>query len=118
MFEITRSWNGTTFNPYIKTQCVLKQDGFILFEGYLRLIDVKDKEGEISYNVNLYSEVVALADILKDSTFSNLDFSELTHDYNKQEIKRSWNANLASRSWIFKTCTILLHTQECSDATL
>ena len=92
MFEVTRAAHNTLeFNPYIRTQCVLKQDGFILFEGYLRLIDVKDQEGEISYNVNLYSDVVALADILKDQTFSNLDFTELEHDYNKTEIKRSWN---------------------------
>ena len=91
MFEITRADDGLIFNPYIKTKCVLKQDGFMLFEGYLRLIDVKDKEGEISYNVNLYSDVIALADILKDQTFANLDFEELAHDYNKTEIKRSWN---------------------------
>ena len=91
MFEITRSDDGIIFNPYVKTQCVLKQDGFILFEGYLRLIDVKDKEGEISYNVNLYSEVIALADVLKNATFSDLDFTELEHEYNKTQIKYSWN---------------------------
>jgi len=91
MFEVTRADDGLIFNPYVKTKCVLKEDGFILFEGYLRMIDVKDKESEISYNVNLYSEVIALADVLKDATFSDLDFTELTHEYNKQEIKRSWN---------------------------
>ena len=92
MFEVTRAAHNTLeFNPYIRTQCVLKQDGFILFEGYLRLIDVKDQEGEISYNVNLYSDVVALADILKDQTFAELDFTELEHDYNKTQIKYSWN---------------------------
>ena len=91
MFEVTRADDGLIFNPYVKTKCVLKEDGFILFEGYLRMIDVKDKEGEISYNVNLYSEVVALADVLKDATFSELDFTELEHDYNKTQIKYSWN---------------------------
>ena len=90
LFEITRSDDGLIFSPYKKTQCVLKQDGFILFEGYLRLLDVTDKEGEISYNVNLYSEVVALADFLKDREFSDLDFSELDHDYSFAEIKNSW----------------------------
>jgi hypothetical protein len=90
MFEITRSDDGIIFNPYNKTECVLKQDGFILFKGYLKMLDITDKEGEISYNVNLYSEVVALADILKDRTFSELDFSELTHDYDKASIKGSW----------------------------
>jgi hypothetical protein len=91
MFEVTRADDGLIFNPYVRTKCVLKQDGFILFEGYLRLIDAKEKEGEISYNVNLYSEVIALADILKESTFSDLDFTELEHDYNKLQIGYSWN---------------------------
>jgi hypothetical protein len=96
MFEVTRTdtIRGTIFNPYRKTQCVLKQDGFILFEGYLRLIDVKDKDGEISYNVNLYSEVIALADILKDLTFADLDLSELAHSYNYSEIRNSWQGML------------------------
>ena len=91
IFEITRSDDGVIFNPYKKTQCVLKQDGFILFEGYLRLLDVTDKEGEISFNVNLYSEVVALADVLKDRAFRDLDFTELKHDYNVTQVQLSWN---------------------------
>ena len=91
LFEITRSDDGVIFNVYKKTQCVLKQDGFILFEGYLRLLDVVEKDGEISYSVNLYSEVIALADFLKDSDFRALDFTELTHPYNKTEIINSWN---------------------------
>jgi len=90
IFEVTRSDDGVIFNPYKKTKCVLKQDGFILFEGYLRMLDVTDKKGEISYNVNLYSEVVALADVLGDRAFRDLDFTELEHDYNKTQIKRSW----------------------------
>jgi len=91
IFEITRSYDGVIFNPYKKTKCVLKQDGFILFEGYLRMLDVTDKEGETSYNVNLYSEVVALADVLGDGAFRDLDFTELAHEYNRTEIVNSWN---------------------------
>tara|TARA_R110001599_G_scaffold128298_2_gene302024 strand:+ start:220 stop:2973 length:2754 start_codon:yes stop_codon:yes gene_type:complete len=95
MYEITRSDDGIIFNPYVKTKCVLKQDGFLLFEGYMRMIDISDKEGEISYNVNLYSEVTALADVLKDRTFSDLDFAELTHDYTYANIRNSWQGILA-----------------------
>jgi hypothetical protein len=92
LFEVTRSaQNSITFNPYVRSRSVLKQDGFILFEGYLRVLDIQDKEGEISYNVNLYSEVVSFADTLKDKTFSQLSFTELEHDYNKTNIKLSWN---------------------------
>ena len=91
IFEVTRTDTGLNFNPYKKTKCVLKQDGFLLFEGYLKMIDISDKSGEISYNVNLYSEAIALSDVLSLKTFSDLDFSELQHDYQKQNIERSWN---------------------------
>jgi len=90
IFEVTRTDNGLNFNPYKRTKAILKQDGFLLFEGYLRMLDISDKSGETSYNVNLYSEVVALADVLGDKTFSDLDFTELTHDYNRTNIIRSW----------------------------
>ena len=90
VFEITRMSDGLNFNPYKRTQCILKQDGFTLFKGYLRLIDMSDKEGEVSYNVNLYSDIVALADTLKDKTFQNISFRELEHTYNKSNIKKSW----------------------------
>ena len=91
IFEITRHLDGGSpqFNPYQKTQCVLKQDGLLIFQGYLRMLDIVDKEGEISYNVNLYSEVIALADLLKDKKFSDLDFTELEHEYDRIEIERS-----------------------------
>ena len=95
IFEVTRENDGLIFNPYKRTKCVLKQDGFILFEGYLRMLDVTDKEGEISYNVNLYSEVIALADTLKDRAFRDLDFTELEHDYNYTNIVLSETGNLA-----------------------
>jgi hypothetical protein len=91
IFEITRTDTGLNFNPYKRTKCILKQDGFLLFEGYLRMLDISDKSGETSYNVNLYSEVIALADVLGDKTFSELDFTELTHDYQKTNIINSWN---------------------------
>ena len=98
IFEVTRSYDGLIFNPYKRTQCVLKQDGFILFEGFLRMLDVTDQEGEISYNVNLYSEVIALADTLKDKAFRDLNFTELEHDYNRTQIKYSWNDGSAGQT--------------------
>ena len=92
LYEITRSINKTIqFNPHIKTKASLKENGFLIFEGYLRVIDVQDKEGEISYNVNLYSTPVALADVLKNRTFADLDLDELEHNYNKTQIQYSWN---------------------------
>ena len=97
IFEITRTaQKSLLFNPYRRTQCCLKENGIILFEGYLRLIDVQDKEGERSYNVNLYSDNIALADVLKDRKFRDIGFEELEHLYDKSNIKRSWNDNAAA----------------------
>ncbi len=92
IFEITNSVesNAESFNPYVQTQCVLKQDGNVIFKGFLKLIDIVNKEGEISYNVNLYSESIILVDVLQNKLFRDLDFDELTHDYNKTNITASW----------------------------
>ena len=90
LFEVTKTQDGLSFNPYVKTECILKQNGYNIFQGYLKLIDIVNKEEEISYNVNLYSEQIALKDILENKKFRDLDFSELEHDYNKTNIKASW----------------------------
>jgi len=95
IFEVTRSTDVFSFNPYIKTRVILKEDSYTLFEGFLQLIDINDKEGEISYNVNLYSEPVTLADTLKQKTFNEIDFDELEHQYTKTNIENSWAGNLA-----------------------
>ena len=79
------------FNPYKKTKAILKEDGYTLFEGFLKLIDINNKDGEASYNVNLYSNTVTLKDTLKDKKLSDLNngFNELTHAYNYTNIDLS-----------------------------
>ena len=89
LFEVTKASGLFTFNPYKKTSVMLKENGFIVFEGFLKLIDIVDKKGEISYNVNLYSDSVALMDSMKDLTFADLNLDELDHDYNLTSIEAS-----------------------------
>ena len=101
IFEVTRKYDGYIFNPYNKTQCVLKQDGFTLFKGFLRLLEVVEKDKEVSYNINLYSEVVALKDIIGDRIFADLDFSELEHAYQKDNIQKSWNENSPANGIVY-----------------
>tara|TARA_R100001463_G_scaffold626_2_gene2689 strand:- start:2961 stop:5747 length:2787 start_codon:yes stop_codon:yes gene_type:complete len=91
LFEVTRTVaNPFGFNPYLKTRAVLKQNGIIIFDGMLKLIDIQNRDGEISYNVNLFSTTIALADTLKNRTFDHIDLSELEHTYNKTSIRNSW----------------------------
>ncbi len=95
LFDVTKSVNDDifSFNPYKKTKSILKEDGYTIFDGYLTLIDVVDKQNEISYNVNLYGETITLADKLKDKKFKHIDFTELSHNYNKTNIKQSFESN-------------------------
>ena len=90
IFDVTRKDTGISFNPYKQTQAILKEDGYTIFQGYLRLIEIKTQKGEISYNVNLYSEAIALADILQNKTFSDIDLTELSHNYDRDRIHDSW----------------------------
>lgn len=97
-FEITSTTNSYyntnyDFNPLRKTEIILRENGYIIFEGFLKLDSVKLEKGEISYSVNLFSKVIALADKLKGLKLSDLNFSELTHEYKKSTIKSSWNSS-------------------------
>ena len=97
IFEITKTINNIfDFNPYKQTKASLKQNGVLLFEGCLRLIEIVEKNGEISYNVNLFSESIALAEVLQGKTFSDLSSSilELEHEYTEANIINSFTGGL------------------------
>tara|TARA_R100000544_G_scaffold35054_1_gene22186 strand:- start:5646 stop:8555 length:2910 start_codon:yes stop_codon:yes gene_type:complete len=94
IFDITRTTlNTLDFNPYRRTKCIMKENGFILFEGYLRLIEASNKKGETSYNVNLYADVTALKEILADRTLGDLGLSELEHTFDRTNIQNSYNTS-------------------------
>ena len=91
IFEVSRATDVFSFNPYVKTRAILKEDSYTLFEGFLQLIDIIDKKGEISYNVNLFSEAVTLKDVLENKSFADIDFTELQHDYTITNVQNSWD---------------------------
>ena len=96
IFDVQKSIESNfDFNPYVRTRAVLKEDTYTIFEGSLRLIDIINKNGEISYNVNLFSEAVALSEVLKDKKINDLDLDELEHDYTITNVTNSWTGVLA-----------------------
>ena len=106
IFDVQKTINNVyDFNPYLRTKAILKQNGLLIFEGTLRLIEIKDDNGEISYNVNLFTETVALKDVLEGRTLAELNLSELDHAYNYTNITQSWQGfielqqNLAADSF-------------------
>lgn len=96
LFDVTVSVKDRvkTFNPLMQTKCKLSEDGILIFEGFLKLNDIDFVDGEPVYNVHLYSDVISLADTLKERTFKDLNFDELEHNYNSDTIEKSWDGEL------------------------
>jgi hypothetical protein len=96
IFDVSRSTADDllSFNPYKKTSIRVKEHGYTIFDGLLRLIDISENNGEISYNVNLYSGTTSLKELLQNKVLGDIDFSELEHDYNATSIEASFNGNL------------------------
>ena len=95
-FDVTRTQNHDPFvwNPFSRTKCVIKDDSVLIFEGFLKLNDITENKGEISYNVNCYSEPTTFCDYLKSATISQLDLAELEHDYDIDNVENSFTGEL------------------------
>lgn len=95
IYDITSDSN---FNPHIRTKIVVKEGRINTIEGYLQLNDILVKDGAISYNITIYDNVANLKAILEEKIFRDLDFTELTHDYNQNNIINSWTGVLDLQS--------------------
>ena len=104
LYDVTRSIKSDSFsfNPHKQTKAILKDNGFAVFEGYLKLLSIKETNGVPSYNVNLHSDSISLKSVLGKKTFNDFDggtfgggdgLSELNHDYNRTNIHASWGGS-------------------------
>ena len=91
IFDVTASSN---FDTHKKTRIIVKEDTLNTFEGYLQLNDISIKDGTITYNVTIYSEVVNLKDSIGDKVFRDLDLTELNHLYTSNNVENSWTGIL------------------------
>lgn len=92
-FDVSRSQNQDVFffNPFAKTKAKIKDDTVLVFEGWMKLINVQEKNGQISYNINLYSEPTTFCDYLKAGIIADLDLFELGHNYYGNVVEDSWD---------------------------
>ena len=81
---------------FIKTvPCQVLQDGTEIFTGKLYLESVvTDNQGNDLYNIVVVNETVDFGFLIKDKTFSDLDFSPYDHDYTYDNIQDSWDKTL------------------------
>ena len=84
---------NSTFNPYKIVKAFLYVGEVLVLEGFLRLNNVVDKSTEITYNVVLFNDVANVIETLGDSTIEHLDFNDINHTFNTNNIKNSWSDN-------------------------
>ena len=91
IYNVTSS---SAFNTHLKTRIRVTEDTLNTFDGYLQLNNISNKNGVITYNITLYSEVVNLKESIGSKVFRDLDLSELNNAYSKINIVNSWTGAL------------------------
>jgi len=70
----------TNFNVYKNVKAFLYSEDVLVLEGFLRLLNVVDKDTEITYNVVLFNDVANIIETLADATINDLDFTDIDHE--------------------------------------
>lgn len=80
----------TNFNVYKNVKAFLYSEDVLVLEGFLRLLNVVDKDTEVTYNVVLFNDVANIIETLGDSTIKDLDFTDILHEFTVSNILNSW----------------------------
>jgi hypothetical protein len=84
------------FNPARQAQSQIFLDNVKIFDGVLRMSKIVNREGDITYEVNMFGRLRDILDALGDLTLADLDFDDYDHTYNQANIEASW----ARTEWV------------------
>jgi len=86
---------SATFNPNKKTKAWILSDTVVVFDGYLQLrkVIVNNSVDKCEYEVVIFADNDNFYKLLGDSFITDLDFSELDHDWTASNIISSWTAS-------------------------
>ena len=86
---------SATFNPNKKTKAWILVDTVLVFEGYLQLrkVFVDKDEDKREYEVVIYADNDNFFKLIGESFLTDLDYSELNHTWNPQNVRQSWTAS-------------------------
>ena len=83
-------WSG--FNPNLKTEIVILNDGVQVLKGNMQLKSAtKDVDGNIEYEIALNGDLTSLFFDIGNKKLADLDFSEWSHDWSKENVVRTWS---------------------------
>lgn len=79
------------FNPAKVASSQIYLDGVKIFDGILRLIKINNKNGDITYETNVFGKLNDILAAIGDSTLADLDWSDYNHTYDLSSITGSWS---------------------------
>jgi len=92
IFEFYFEVNGIEFNPLTKVQCVVQYRGTDIFTGLLRLSAVINNPNYTDYEVFIMGQVGDFASEIRNLTLQDLQWDDLQHELNYDNITQSWDA--------------------------
>lgn len=84
----------SNFNPSKQALAQIYLDNVKIFDGVLRLIKINNKNGDITYEVNVFGKLKDILHVLGDKTLSDLNFADYDHTWNLTNIQNSWNRTM------------------------
>jgi hypothetical protein len=85
-----------SFDPSVRASANVMQNGIQVFEGIAQLLAVKDNGTSGTYELGLYGETANLFKQLGDSELTDLDFSELNHEWEASNVVDAWFNSVGS----------------------
>ena len=83
--------NTTDFNASLLVQCVIKSNGGDIFNGTMRLNKIQVTPNGNLYEVYILEEVSSLSTALQGFTLCDLDYEDVSHEINYDNIVSTWN---------------------------
>lgn len=79
------------YNPLKTVTALVYEDSELIFKGTLRLVKINvGKDGEIVYDTVITGSFIEFKTLIQDKYLTDIDFSDLTHQYNLTNIVNSW----------------------------
>jgi len=89
---------GFDFNPNAKVGARYLRKGVVIFEGLVRLLNVKIDNGAYSFEIVLFSDIVNIIKQMNDINVSELDWSEYNHELDVPNVSNSWSTSVVKNN--------------------
>ena len=90
-YDINGTNIGVNFNPAKQAQSQIFLDNVKIFDGVIRMSKINNREGNITYEVNMFGRLRDILHELGDKTLAELDFDDYDHVWNQANIEASWD---------------------------